>query len=419
MRSTHLLLSIGMIAACGGGGGDPADPDAARAIDAWIIVDDQLPEEPVTLRAYVDAAPVVGATVIFLDPTDEVLSETTTDETGTATGDIGGGGNVVLIVDDSTPTPLVHAYLDVQPGAVLEFGRVVGAATAASVTVPAQDGATQYLVTTSCGLGASSTPVVDVVLCGDADDVYVQATSGATLLGALYAADVAAAPTITVPGTYAGTRQVTITATGVPATATSVDFIGALHGETVPYVFGTLFNQPGNTATVTVPDVAGSALGWETLIAFSGHPSQAVFSNRPVAADVTVDLGAQLLPDLSAISFDVDGRTISWSADGAGVDHVLASVRATRLGGGGGLEWHFSRAGGATTLHVPHLPASHEAANFLSTDALEIDVSGVRVTDPAAAARLATAPFEPATLVFRGYPDDVDLTTETVTATQN
>jgi len=168
MRMISVLGAVSLVSACTGmidaGNGSTTD-----AVDVQIVVRD-------------GALPQAGVQVIFQNADDTVVADLLTDAEGRAGVELPGGGNLTVIrtypvpPEPAEPLPAeVYTYVGVSPGDRLVLVRPVSDQAPASAinVIVSKTAQGTVKVTTPCGSGQGTAPIVPVTIRG-----WVEASPG-------------------------------------------------------------------------------------------------------------------------------------------------------------------------------------------------------------------------------------------------
>jgi hypothetical protein len=331
MRSTHLLV-LGL-AACGTVKGNQL-ADAPSADDASVITRGAV--TVTVLDPSGNAAPAVGANVVFLDPDGTLVKTASTDARGKATADVLPGGSVTSIVPTAQQTVLT-TVLAIKPGDDLTIGTVALDTTAATFTVTFPQlngaaGAASYEVSGPCGQSAGTvvagTPTVSATLtvypyCKQATmDLVVSANDSAGApIGVLEKANVAyvAGGVTAISGAYQPPHAFAASYTAIDPAITRITST-----RSVPDQFGVSTSKtvltPGTATTISEPGTTAATARVGTVVQNSAAANQVVFQNiLGTATTYGLNVGASLLAWLGTPTFDAASHKFVVPVDTTGI----------------------------------------------------------------------------------------------------
>ncbi|MCW5809280.1 MAG: hypothetical protein KIT31_43400 [Deltaproteobacteria bacterium] len=388
----YALAALGLIAC---GKVVPDSPDASIDIDA-----DPAGIVKVTVLDVVgNGAPTANIPVVFLNPDGTVASDATTDSAGRAEARVLPGASVTAVWIQGTRT-LVGTIVDVKPGDDLAIGftRRDGSDNGNfAVTFPALMGTEFYEIYTPCGSFGAMPGTTMVPLRNNCRrptfDVYVVAFRNGFASNYAEVQNVSlAAGAVTVPDVWRTTSSFSATYTNVPAEIAEIRterMSGSRNGFTVggsgTPMNGLLSVFANNVATAGARAIVRSSLirndnALQTI-------SQRVVGN---AVNYTLDVGMQVAPWLTNVSFDLETRTIAPNVEGVLPSTVYAAdlqFSRDQLS----FEW-IVLAPTPAPIVLPTMPARVAQVNPLPTDsvgaavAVVVDVSSIKSWDEARAA---------------------------------
>jgi len=350
------------------------------------------PPEPVTLTASIGGVPAGGVKVYFLDADSSVVLATATDSTGTASAVMAAGGSVTAIdpYGGSATNHEVYTFEAVKPGDHLVLnGPTETAGITMTVTAPVDGtaGIVAYEVQTPCGgttltspgSGASPTGQLTLYGCGTTSDLMIVARDDAfQIADYIYVHDAAITDAGTLDlsqMTYTAAGARTFSLTNIPTGFTPQGVTDGVLAANGVYVqsSGNLPADGSATPVATVP--MGTHWSQITIGGAAGYGQHYLFDWGPWADAFTTDVGARVMPDLTAFpTFDpsLHAVLLTEATGGATPDFVYASLFADRTSAN--LSWSWTVAGPhATTLVLPTLPTDVFDANIGSTDSYGIN----------------------------------------------
>lgn len=359
-----------------------APPDAPVDALALPITPDAAPGA-VVVTVTERGSPVPGLAVYFQAADSSLVLAAATDAAGTASTVLVAGGYVTVI---ETPEPVTGAtrlatFAQAQPGDALHIDLAptgpVDAATVA-ITVPVAMDAASFEIDTSCGrLDADATGAASAALvgCGGAVDLIAFARdSGGSVIGSLYAPDVAVAvQPVALDGSYTALVPTSFGYTGVPATSGTVTTLqtlatarGSMFGDNTSAVVdagkaAATLAMP-STTTLAMPTTGATAITVsEALPTDADTTEQVIFDWAPWTASYALDIATAMLPPLAGRpAYDIGTRTVSWveGTGGTAPNLVRAQVRAFRDGIPQGAAWTWTIVAphGGTSVAFPRFP---------------------------------------------------------------
>lgn len=399
MRLEHLLLPLAAcaaLAACDPGGQPIADAgvDAAGAGDGGAPDADthdasgdaggQPAMVTVTVYDWRGSGQVVmGAHALFLTSAGGVVSRTTTDSAGTATGLVPAGGQLLIVDHDGNLT----SYVGLEDGDQLVVGQPTrtGMAVNGTVTVPAAPGgATRYQVVGRCATGTSTTTTITVGIndscAGGPRDLLVTASNAAGAIGYLHAPAVAIAPATTTPltGTWATPGSFAAQVAGVPAEVALLRMSHLVYAAGSPLSSNLEVLPPatGGVISATFPHPIG--VGDASLTVLYATDSAGGFRRvasytAPTTTLQVPDLAAAMLPAVTSVSALGDGDA-TWTVAGtASVDGIVVTLDALEKGASRAT-WRWVLRGTDRSLSAPVLPADL-AGEWTPIDGVDVDVT--------------------------------------------
>lgn len=362
-------LSIGAMG-CGGGSGGRDDAGA----------DGDVQDVSVQLTVYdrTTGALDPNESVLFFGSNGQFITEVATDDDGVASADLPNGGTVVLMYrSDSDALPYAPVgYFGVQPGARLTFGGPLPARGSVSITVPAVTDTMLYRVSLACGndvdllQSTNASFTSESFLCSDAR-VVVAATATGMLLGTLAADGVDSASAITLAGPYVSPSAFELEVEGLndDTDEVSLEAWHAVGAARVPTYLGDTGTPSAGRFQTTgmIADVDGAGLAIRVSQNRTGYLSQSAWVRQPYSADVSVSVSGITMPWVTAPTFDIASRTVSWTEDGSGTIAAVVGSPVFRRGGVVFL-WAVSAAHDGDSITLPLLPAPWTAYNPTAGD---------------------------------------------------
>lgn len=353
-----VVLSVGAMG-CGGGSGGRNDAGG----------DGNVPDDSVQLTVYDRTTGALDAneSVLFFGPNGQFITEVATGDDGVASADLPNGGSVVFMFrSDSDALPYAPvAYLGVQPGDRLRFGGPLPARGSVTITVPEVPNTMTYRTSLACGehrdllQSATASFTTESFHCSDAM-VVVAATDTGTILGTLAANGVDSTASITLTGPYPSPAAFEMEVEGVSADAEMVA-LEAHHAAGLARNYANISGEGVPSAgrfqvSGMVADVDGTEIAVRVTPARAGYLSPVAWLRRPYAADISVDMSSINMPWITAPTFDIATRSVTWTEDGDGtIDAVVASPNFRR----DGVEffWVLGSGHDGDSLTLPLLPA--------------------------------------------------------------
>ncbi len=368
----YLIVSLGVVSACGGNDGSRAD---AAAFDASPDAPLDAPAAgPVTYACSTGGAHCPVTDVVFQDAAGAIIAiETIGGDRLSATAIMAPGGYVTAI----EPNMLTAStFTDVQPGDVLYVHLGPGPFRPVSVTAPTTPSLSNYSLGHNChdgiggasvdvGPGASTVSLTDEYLDCDRADLVIWATdspAGGGTNRALVAVDVPLSPTLTLTGTYRAPIDTTLTITGLSPAVDAwagIDLAGP-HG--VLTGDGATIATTSATAQLTLPTLAPSpGLIADAIVLITDSATQGQGSVRrwsPHTGSATVD-ASHRHRRIATSSYDAPTRTYRWTdvGPGAAPDFFAAAI-GWPLGGptDPAIVWRFTAPAGSHAVTLPPLP---------------------------------------------------------------
>ena len=411
MRSS--LLALLSLVACGDDGvrhiidapqsqqGDGPQIDAAPA--------------PVRLTVTLDGTPQSGVHVYFQNADSSVVLATTTDATGTAAAVMVAGGYVTALSPFPQAgfqaglggPPDVNTFAGVKPGDHLVLTQSDPAFSSIDLTIPSVVDVTQYSIATTCqgppNSGQGKPNYLDPQFL-DADGSGDVTMGDITLFGCTGATDVlvAAETTTGTPTNFFYVPNRTFT------DGEMVDLSGQDFSQVVPRDY-TYNNVPATIPFITIEDTSlsghgvvyqsygGNTYGDTTITTELGVPTftgasdiveadantgvmaiQHMVDWGPYATTYTTDVGARLLPNMTAAATeDVTSHTISWTEDAGGVtpDFVVTGTFVARSSDERSWAWAMASPRSGVSVKLPTLPTDVYDYNIGASD--QATVGGV------------------------------------------
>ncbi|HEY1549396.1 MAG TPA: hypothetical protein VGG28_16330 [Kofleriaceae bacterium] len=326
----------------------------------------------------------LGLTVYFQGADSTLNTTATTDSTGTATGVVGTGGFITVIIPPATvgnPDELV-TWSMVQPGdhVVLAEG---GPAITASFTIPTISPYTTYHVATTCGtttltvsvlaafpasVSGSGTEFVD---CNGPQDIEVVALDGnLQAQQSFFIANqtISTANLSLVGQTYGSAAQRTYTWDNFtdPGTLEMTDTLNSPLGQT--------YSSAELAAAGTPPTVTRNAPAFGTLTDVVGgeltvgNTAHSMFEWGQGETYVG-DWGDHRLGDFSIVpAYDPSVQQVSWTTANAGIQPNVAFTIVTAQRTSDMHKWEWVVAGGGSPIQLPTLPTTLYDWNIAAAD---------------------------------------------------
>jgi hypothetical protein len=284
-----------------------------------------------------NGAPAANIPVIFIDPDGTVAADTTTDSNGRAHGNVLPGASVTTVWFQNNHY-LVVTMTEIKPGDDLPIGFTDRDSTANgtfAVTFPALAGASSYQIFTPCGSFPGSPGTTNNVnlnnSCRPATfDVSVVANdaSGAPFQAAHVENVALASGGVNVPANWVSFSTFSASYTNVPADVTSI-MVSRASGSRRGFSTGTS-GMPVNgqlSLTATVPAVGTHAWVNSTVTRMAGGGGQSI-SQRVVgnAINYNIDVGANLMPWMTNVTFDIPSRTFTPVAESTATNYDMFGV---------------------------------------------------------------------------------------------
>jgi len=381
VRAVVVLAVLLSLVGCGGkkgGGGGSGDSVTVTALDADTLL------------------PFPGVHVVFHDADGEPIATFVTGTDGTATlGEFESGGMVSLMTTSGLST-WVRTIMAVEAGddlrITIDGGSAGGAPTPAAtpdlVFDSAYGGAAGYAVELGCftdiffGVTGNAIDVPPDCVNGSLtyDGVALAGDSSLNALAFAVAEDVAVASSALTFGVWR-TDFSTYSLDVTGGTTDIIDVYGSVLSRDEGGFFGTADLVQASSATNgsfsirMIPDIGTSTVvGLELTYAVSTSADSVAFYVAGEAGSVasgTVDLGAALLPHVTAVSATDDPRpVVSWTAAGAGAGADVVQIALRRSDVSGSHEWIvYAPPSPVSSLTLPALP--QELASYAPSIALD------------------------------------------------
>lgn len=371
--------------------GDGNGADSANQIDADVkgIV------TVLVLDNGGNGTPVVGQTVVFVEPNGTVEAEVPTDANGRAMGKVLPGASVTTVYVVDATDSAIKTVLGVKPGDTITIGAKKNGDPAGTFTVSAAEvpGSLSYDFYGPCGLQSvndpgSGSPTVSATLtmntsCNLATmDLVAVKINGSGIADAwLEKPGVAFTDGSTSLGSnWQPFQQITYSLTDIPAEVGGVifrDFVPDFEGfENTDYN-----SNGGGTASGGTFVPAGATAMIETDFSNANAGGEQFVYDQVTGAPTTysLDVGATLLPWIGVVSFDSSTAKLTVPVSGtAGGDAFEVDVQYYRPDPGGGTgstalndfyDWEVWSAT-AEDITLPTLPTDLAVNNPLSTDTI-------------------------------------------------
>ena len=379
----------------------PQAADAAITADAGVdaTLSDAPPPDatpsPVSVEVAKNGQAAIGVTVVFLNPDNSVVLETTTDSNGRAESLMPLGGSVTAFdaVVDGPALPNLYTFLGVQNGMTLLAGNIDGnkpAGITLNVTVPLAMplamANVHYRISSPCLQSPvnTSTLTTQVTLttglndCTTQVDFLVEATfAGTDALGSIYNQGVTVnAGDITLTGTYAAVTNTTQTTMNLPAgDFSAVDFTYGIGAKAFALSQGDFTNEvvltPIDTSgqvNFTVPTVTNADVGYYGVMTarkFDGASIADVFI-KGTAGDVFFDAVHFPLPTIEAQHAVDESGNITWTETGAGEAGTVEAMTTFTTTDNQLFNWYVAGPHTGTSMTLPKLPSDLSLFNFSS-----------------------------------------------------
>jgi hypothetical protein len=395
MRRAVLMV---LLAACGDDGVRHT-PDAAPHDGPATDAPADAAGDPVTLTATRNGIPVPGVHVFFQNSDSSIVSNTTTDDNGTASAVMAAGGYVTAVDPYALPalgataSNDVMTFVHVKPGDHLRLSEGSAATfIAVNISAPFDPAATTESVYASCGhdpaqlsppaqavVAQVATAQMQLMNCGAATNfLLVSYDQNSQPLNMAYLTNIAVTDGGAVDltaATFVGVDTKTWTFNNGPAlTSLSfqdvvVDPLGAIFstGNETPS------DQQNPSVTMPVATVTGAMEVVQT--SFQTTSSHTLLDWGPYSSTFTTDVGARALADFTGVpSFDPATHTesITEAATGATADFSLTFLIASRPSDNHQWLWEVSAPHG-TSITLPHLPTDVYDFNIVATDNVTVE----------------------------------------------
>lgn len=406
----RILACLGLVL-LGCGDSSPKTPDAAVGdgpmIDGPTI--DAAPE-PVTVTVRQGGQPVMDVRVYFQNADSSLVSSALTDAQGKASALMQAGGYVTALDPyqiNNTGVSLpnfLYTFAGVKPGDQLRLERRDATSIAVNITAPGDATATasSYSVSTTCSFSADTltapsapggTATGTVYLDGCAgekvDFMIVTKDTGGNPVSSILLEGVTVSDQLNLDLTqmnpvpaYAAATQRSYTWTNVAAN----NPVG--YNDSLITSRGTVFTQSGNpsgsptaTAMNNMPAFNGAANFLETQQR-GGNMDHHILEWGPYSSTYSLDLGANLLPDLSALpSFDEPTHGFTWTESGGAVqpDFIYAEAEAFRSSDSRNWRWTIAVPRTGAVARFPTLPTDVYDYNMKTTDSPELVIALAKV----------------------------------------
>jgi len=338
------------------------------------------PPTEVRIAVHDPSGPVAGLAVVFMNADDSVAADAVTDAQGVAVATMP-TGSVSVIRDDASstePAGTVYTYVGVKAGDKLDLALpALSTTTPMTVTVRVPEGDPDaplpVTVRTPCGEGTGAPPEVTVTLdgrCGAMTDFYVMEIGDEYPSAFIKRAPIASAVDLSLE-TYRPALTTSLSVTNVPIGATAY-IEKTLETDLFRPVFssGIQTVAEGQSVDTIIPDLPGVEEQLIATVSYNGS-MQRVGKRQPyAAAPGMVDLSTAMIIGPSAPSISND--MLTWTEAGSGApDLVVGEAKGTLI---------VHRVVGpyaGPSLHIPRLPASHDAFNVKADDTASIALAKV------------------------------------------
>jgi hypothetical protein len=322
-RSAVSLLAV--LVACGDDGAREL-PDAP-ATDGDI---DAPPGGSVTVTAWTgNATRDPDAIVLFQSASGALMSRTTANASGMATGEVPAGG-MVTVVQDNTITTIAQ----VGGGDSIAVGNnVMGTPGTATIALPAAPGGTtNHQVLAPCGSGTAAGTTLSFALftqCPQPVTVVAVARAGATQQAFLVeSATIAAGSTTTLTGPWVSPVQFSATIENLPSSVTrALAAAGSRIGTTTTYRLPTDLPAPSGgttTGTIAVPAAFGDGTDLQYFLGQGFEAYQQGYESVAGARTTHTFDGSHLLPWIGTITETNNG--VAWTqSSGDSYDGAIAT----------------------------------------------------------------------------------------------
>jgi hypothetical protein len=375
MRLTLGSLFCLPLAACTGAidGGDP-DPNGT-AVEI-VVRDGQIPQ--------------AGIQVIFQATDDSVVAELVTDLEGRAVADLAGGGSVTVIrtfpagpLPEDTRPAEIYTYVGISPGDRLELGKQLGDGTPSAINVHIPEGLNNVRITTPCGSGQGSAPIVPITVTGCAGMIpFYVSDGGGAFVKAMPVSENVDLSGEALLGNLASTIGVT---NHVPNSTVSAEVQLELAGFEIYSSGAKRVDQ--NPATYDLPNLLGVEQLVIAQISIDGKTQRVAHRAAFDNAITSVDGSIGLIPYPANVVYAPTG--ISWAEEGPAreaAEAVLVRLDVTRDVPGGQpgpadeyVRWIVAPHAGFSVL-LPQLPGAHAVYNPRAVDRVAGTTGLVKVT---------------------------------------
>lgn len=319
------ITSLALLAACTGS----INSSGAGGDDDGTTPPPPPPAATVQVTVQDGTAPQAGIDVLFQNSDGSVVSETTTNAMGQASGTMT-AGNVTIVrtfppsTTGTSRDPEIYTYVGVAAGDNLVLGDATddtGVPGAINVTVPTGAQGTVKVVS-ACGSGQGTAPTVPmtVAACPSSVKFFVEdGNQNAFVATAPYSPNVDLST-----DTLDGTLATTFTSSNVTTDITSLNVESeVIDGTYVLYSSGNK-RIDQTPQTVNLPNLQNvDELIVSTISSANG--TQIISSRQPYAVTpVTIDATANLLPYVSTPTYSSTG--ITWTETGTGTPNFTVST---------------------------------------------------------------------------------------------
>ena len=370
-------LALVLLAACGEV--DATLPDAGPPRDGTGTGADGAPDAapaPVSVTVWTDDGtelPVPGATVVFVDA-DGTVTRTTTDSAGVVTALVGPGSSVTVVRLSPGGGAELTTTLGVMPGDQLRYGRRANrfdyGPTLSSTPLgwgPPPGSSAYQQVFTGCGsafvIGGTTTATLDVgARCGTSARDLILVSYDTNGLPAWFQHE----PNFTpgAPYTFAGPWQSSVSGTvGLVNLPTNVSSGNGRLDQVVRGIpasntyYGVTTGGPTAAATFTLPNLPASQLAHNFRLYRDSFGQVEILTTTGFSTQLSLDVGAAMLPWLIQPTLDPATRRLAWTAEGPGQPDMIV-LDASYYRAQSFYRWTVFAPGtlGVTNLQLPDLP---------------------------------------------------------------
>lgn len=366
-----------------------------------MVADHDAPmAQAVTLTIKFDGTPQAGVKVYFQNPDSSLISNTVTDDTGVATALMPNGGYVSAVDAFGTAVPAglprreLHIFAGVKPGDHLNLSDQsnFGSQEVEITGAPDNDSSVvRYDMQSPCGRqsivnqGSATSPIWTVSLdnpCATTDFLLTSIDDAGQVVHWAYAPNTAVGATLDFSS--AGLSN-------APTTKTyALDNADAFNGEMlveqklasprgIVGEFGRLAFDPNSNlllaTSMDLPNFANAIDIVDTSATINFDAVHHLLDWGPFSTSYTVDVGARVLPDVSAPRIDTGLHQLTWTqAIGGAVPDFVTAWAIVQRSEPTNQMWQFWIAAPAgTAITMPTLPTDVADFNLQETDTVFID----------------------------------------------